>query len=189
MGATKSWYVQDSPYMYIATFEIHWWNTYMYMCTLGGNVVEYFHTHNPTMTLKFELRPPKGDTSEILSMVTIYILNWKSSITYFGKYSWHDVQSAIFSHISHTDLENRVKVTKIWYIQVPVHGYHMSKFESHPYKKLLEISWTHGIKCNIFTLHPAVTSKIERKSPKVDTSEILAMVIIYPNLKAISDIL
>ena len=45
-------------------------------------------------------------------------------------------------------------------------------------------------KCKIQHVHticPAVTLKIEARTQKVDTFEILSMVIIYPNLKAIGE--
>ena len=58
---------------HISKFESHPSN-------MTGNIVDrryemsfFSHMLSPAVTLKIELRPPKVDMSEILSMVTIYV--------------------------------------------------------------------------------------------------------------------
>ena len=60
--------------------------------------MQYFHTLSPVVTMKIELRSPKMDMSDILSMV--HDLNLKVIDKIHWKYCENKVQYAIFLHIT-----------------------------------------------------------------------------------------
>ena len=104
--------------MVVTYQKITTWSTNLTEMAIGTSYkMQLFHMLSLRATLNIEPQSPRVDTSEILSLVTIYIQIWKPLVKCLWQYCGHKVPNAIFSNAkSWCDLENWANVTKSWYV-------------------------------------------------------------------------